>query len=162
MRRSLIYKLTVPLLIILLLVSLTGSIMQIMPRTYTGYDSGKTITVKKGEVFRVKLAENPSTGYAWEMTTSDGLKRISDRYVANDVAGRIAGAGGVRTWDIRAMEEGSQKLYGTYRRPWEPARSSDETFELKINVIGGGLLSRLRENIQSVKPMIDLRQLSFK
>ena len=37
-----------------------------------------TVVVKLNSRFALELAENPSTGYAWNLTTTDGLRIVSD------------------------------------------------------------------------------------
>jgi len=104
---------------LILLVSLTLA-MAPAPAlgTYAGSDNGKAITVKSGETFTVKLDENPTTGYSWNMTVGDGLKVVSDRYVANKTG--LIGSGGYHVWTIQATKAGTYQIKGVYKRPWEP------------------------------------------
>ncbi len=46
----------------------------------TEADNGTSISLKKGENFTLKLRENPTTGYSWELYLSEGLSIISDEY----------------------------------------------------------------------------------
>lgn len=101
-------------------------------------DDGATVTIKKGEALRVTLPENPSTGYSWDLSLSDGLYLVNDQYVPDETGIRRVGAGGVHTWDIRATGIGSQQITAVYRRPWEVGVAPEKTFTLNVRVSGGG------------------------
>jgi inhibitor of cysteine peptidase len=102
---------------------------------YSGGDNGKTITVNNGETFTVKLDENPTTGYSWNMTVGNGLQIVSDRYVPNST--HLLGSGGYHEWTVKAVGNGTHKISGIYKRPWEPATGSEQRFTLTVKVVGG-------------------------
>jgi inhibitor of cysteine peptidase len=104
------------------------------PKTFTEGDNGSLAVIKKGETFNVILAENPSTGYSWNMTVSDGLNVVSDRYIPP--AQQIPGRGGRHEWTIQAIKPGQQKVRGIYKRPWEPLYYNETTFRLDLEVTG--------------------------
>ena len=78
------------------------------PSTFTADDNGKSVTVNTGETFWIKLPENPTTGYAWDLMLSDGLTRMSDKYEPADRSGLKVGVGGTHSYEIKAMKNGSQ------------------------------------------------------
>ena len=43
-------------------------------KVITENDNGKTIYLNKGDIFSLKLKENPSTGYSWKLSLSKGLR----------------------------------------------------------------------------------------
>jgi inhibitor of cysteine peptidase len=88
---------------------------------YTGEESGETVNETLGEEFNVRLEENPTTGYSWNMTASDGLERVGDEYIPSNPSGQIAGSGGIHSFSYMAIAPGLQSLHGEYRRPWVPA-----------------------------------------
>ena len=76
----------------------------------------------KGNVIEIRLVENPSTGYGWELNLTDGLQLVSNEYkpptaLPNDI--KIFGGAGVRIYRIEATGFGSQSITETYKRPWE-------------------------------------------
>lgn len=119
-------------------VAATASGALLPDKAYGADADGTTVSLKKGEALRVSLPENPSTGYSWDLTLSDGLYLVSDRYVADDTGIRRVGAGGIHTWDIRATGIGSQQINAVYRRPWEANVAPEKTFTLNVRVSGGG------------------------
>jgi inhibitor of cysteine peptidase len=88
---------------------------------YTEEDSGKTVNETLGEEFNVRLEENPTTGYNWNMTASDGLELVGDQYIPSNPSGQIAGSGGIHSFSFKTIASGIQTLHGEYRRPWVPA-----------------------------------------
>jgi inhibitor of cysteine peptidase len=88
---------------------------------YTEEDSGSTVREALGEDFNVRLAENPTTGYSWNMISSEGLELVRDEYIPSNSSGPIAGSGGIHSFSYKAAETGEQTLHGEYRRPWVPA-----------------------------------------
>ena len=92
-----------------------------------------TVVVKLNSRFALELAENPSTGYAWNLTTSDGLRVVSDEYVAPG-SGNAVGAAGTHRWEFDAIAEGLQQIDGVYTRSWEKTTSDEDTFAVEIAV----------------------------
>jgi inhibitor of cysteine peptidase len=88
---------------------------------YTEEDSGRTVNENLGEEFSVRLAENPTTGYQWNMTAADGLEPIRDAYIPSNPSGQIAGSGGIHSFTYKAVATGVHNIHGEYRRPWVPA-----------------------------------------
>lgn len=101
----------------------------------TEADNGKTINVNQGNIFILKLNENPSTGYSWQLSLSSGLKLLSDNYYSSQSSGPrpIVGAGGYHLWIIQAKSKGSQQVEATYKRPWE--QDGVQTFKLNVVVV---------------------------
>jgi predicted secreted protein/putative hemolysin len=100
---------------------------------FTEADNGKTEDVIQDTQFGVVLAENPSTGFAWNATLSSGLELQSDDYQDDTSAGRV-GAGGNHTWVINVKEPGDQKFSAVYKRSWEPVRGNETTYSINIRV----------------------------
>lgn len=127
-------------LLVLPLIMLVSLMLAMAPAlamgTYTGSDNGKAITVKSGETFTVKLDENPTTGYSWNMTVGDGLKIINDRYVANKTG--LVGSGGYHIWTIQATKPGTYKVAGVYKRPWEPLTGGEQKYSLSVSITAAG------------------------
>lgn len=87
---------------------------------YTEEDDGKTVSQKLEGEFGIRLAENPTTGYSWNLTVPEGLLLISDEYIPSLPAGGMVGSGGIRAFSLKATEKGEHAVHGEYRRPWVP------------------------------------------
>jgi inhibitor of cysteine peptidase len=122
------------------------------PQSFTADDNGKSVTVNAGETFWVRLPENPTTGYAWDLMLSDGLTRMSDKYEPADRSGLKVGVGGTHSYEIKAVKNGSQAVNGSYRQAGNQSSDGLETYSLNVNVVEGGPLSGI---LHLTLPVID-------
>ena len=99
--------------------------------TFTESDNGKTISVTRGQVVKVQLDENPTTGYRWATSISSGIQVTGDTYAAS-TSGRM-GAGGVHTWTLKITGTGDQHFDADYKRSWEPG--SADSYSIHFVVI---------------------------
>jgi inhibitor of cysteine peptidase len=99
--------------------------------------NGKNATVKLNETFRVSLEGNPTTGYLWNASVSKGLTILNPNgtYTQNPAAANMTGVGGVFTWDVKAITNGTQTFSAIYKRPWENATVNDTKFNLTLKVV---------------------------
>lgn len=95
-------------------------------------DNNKTVNVKSGETFTVTLEENPSTGYAWNISVTSGLTIINDTYLPTNTS--LVGAGGLHEWQVEATDTGDQQFSGIYMRPQAPIDGNETAYVLKVNV----------------------------
>ena len=82
--------------------------------------------VRTGEVFKVVLKSNQSTGYSWHWENQSKesiLDSVYVDYVLKDRA--ITGAGGNEIWEFRAKRKGKQEVIMVYKKPWEEAGKAD-------------------------------------
>jgi inhibitor of cysteine peptidase len=101
--------------------------------------NGKTIQIKQGDSIYLRLKENPSTGYSWQLSLNKGLSLLSTRYYPPDSSKSsqrlIVGAAGIHLWKIEAVARGSQQVKGIYRRSWEKVTGREQTFILTVKVV---------------------------
>jgi inhibitor of cysteine peptidase len=93
-----------------------------------------TIYVNQSNIITVKLPENPTTGYQWNLTTTADLSVMNDTYVASDTTGKMVGSGEIHVWDISAVAQGEQKIAAVYKRSWEPLAGNETTFSMTVMV----------------------------
>ncbi|MDP3564258.1 MAG: protease inhibitor I42 family protein [Methanoregula sp.] len=93
-----------------------------------------TVTVQQGSIITVRLPENPTTGYRWNLTTTPGLQVTGDTYVSSDTTGKLMGAGGTRIWEIKAAVPGEHKINAVYMRSWEPVSMNETGFSMTVIV----------------------------
>ncbi|MCU0629542.1 MAG: protease inhibitor I42 family protein [Methanoregulaceae archaeon] len=92
-----------------------------------------TITMGLNNTFILKLDENPTTGFQWNLTTSPGLVVTADTYQPSSP--QLMGSGGVRSWDLKAVQAGNQEIKAVYKRSWEPVTGNETTFILTVTVV---------------------------
>lgn len=106
-------------------------------KVVTEENNGTTINLENEETFYLRLKENPTTGYSWQLNLSEGLSLISDEYIppeSKESKQPLVGAGGVRLWEIKAVSEGSQQITGIYKQSWENETGKEDNFTLNIEV----------------------------
>lgn len=86
----------------------------------------------KGKNFTIELESNPTTGYEWEYSLDkEGIVEVEkDTYVPDENSNELVGAGGIQTYEIKGLKEGSVTLTLVYKRSWE-----DDTIETKKYVL---------------------------
>lgn len=94
-------------------------------------DNGKTVTVNDGSMISINLSENPSTGYAWNVSSTSGLTVANDKYTQG---ASMPGASGTHEWTIKVTGKGEQQFTAIYKRPWESLTGNESTFTITINV----------------------------
>jgi inhibitor of cysteine peptidase len=90
-----------------------------------------------GTVIQLSLAENPTTGYQWNLSVTPGLSMVGDRYVPDDPTGKLVGSGGTHVWSLETTGEGRQVVTGIYQRSWEASSGNPPDFTLTLEVSGG-------------------------
>lgn len=107
--------------------------------TVSETDHGQLIKVDLGSQIAVRLPENPSTGYQWELELPQDtvLKLETDTYQPPSAS--VPGAGGIRVWKFRARSAGIALIRLRLRRPWEGEHAL-QIFEVTVHVgTGSGL-----------------------
>ena len=94
----------------------------------------KVMNVRKGEVFKIILKANHSTGYSWQWENKSKnsiLDSVYMQYTLSDKA--ITGSGGNEIWEFKANKKGQEKLIMVYKRPWEEGKGIERR-EIYIKV----------------------------
>jgi inhibitor of cysteine peptidase len=94
--------------------------------------NGSTVQLRVGDDLELRLDENPTTGFRWNLDTSGSpaLASRGDRYDAP--AAGVAGAGGVHVWQFTAQHAGTGRMELSHRRRFGGA--AGRTFVLNIEV----------------------------
>lgn len=90
------------------------------------------LVVPMNEVIMISLAENPTTGYTWNVTLSEGLALLKDVYVQDEAEEGMVGVGGVHEWFIEAVEAGEQTFYGIEQQAQSEETGSEYTLKLIV------------------------------
>lgn len=101
---------------------------------YNESANGTTVAIPLGSTFTVWLKENPTTGYSWNVTVTDGLRITNNTYIP-PTSGLI-GAGGIHSWNVLTVKTGTQEFSGIYRRPFENVTGNETMYVLWCNVTG--------------------------
>ena len=100
---------------------------------FTVGDNGKTISLSLNQTIDIVLDSNASTGFIWNLVTEPDekiLEFVTQEYATSN---NLPGAGGVETWEFKAVGAGSTSLKLQYFRPFDPKDIQGE-FTLQIQV----------------------------
>lgn len=98
---------------------------------YTQDDSGRTVTAAVGDTITIWLSENPSTGYEWAATSSDGLQPLESRYEGPSPSPASVGTSGKRVFAYEVTASGRQTVWATYERSWEIEPAGEFTLTIE-------------------------------
>lgn len=98
-------------------------------------DAEKTNPLSVGDIGRVTLAGNPTTGYTWHCEISDQavMTQVSGSYTADEANG-LVGVGGTYLWSFKAQKAGNATITFRYYRDWEGPQAAAQTVAYKITV----------------------------
>lgn len=124
-------KILLPLLLALLLTSAPA----------WAANAGQTLVLKQGQVFKVTLAANHTTGYQWMLAKVPDpkvVKLVTNNYVPDKAEGpggkRPVGVGGKEIWTFQAMGQGRVLISLHYVRPWEKDKAPVKSRSLEVEV----------------------------
>ena len=115
----------------------------VSPRIATGEkfnlteaDNGKNIEVHTGDIIRITLESNITTGYSWEnadKVDKDILALDANDYVSDPNPEELDGVGGSTVIVYRALKPGKAKIDLVYLQSWEPSEF-DARFSVTVEV----------------------------
>jgi predicted secreted protein len=110
-----------------------------MPDVIVGEaDQGKPVEVRQGGLLRLRLPENPTTGYQWTMAADNPAVSALLSLVRKDFVaptGGAAGASGERELVFAAQAAGGARLRLVLKRPWLADTEADRRFEIGVTVV---------------------------
>jgi inhibitor of cysteine peptidase len=97
-------------------------------------DNGHEVTLAMGQILELSLAENPTTGFRWDLKTKaePACELVDSTF--NPPAGR-PGNGGTHRWQFRAVHSGNGEIELEYRRSWEKDAAPAKVYKLGVRVI---------------------------
>ncbi|MFH1847456.1 MAG: protease inhibitor I42 family protein [Candidatus Omnitrophota bacterium] len=95
----------------------------------------KMLDLRQGQVLKIALESNPTTGYQWVLY-KDKRKNIigevsEDKYVPKTDA---VGSGGIQTFRLKAMQTGQEEISLRYQRSWGTHSILAKKYIVQINV----------------------------
>jgi inhibitor of cysteine peptidase len=95
--------------------------------------NGKTIELAVGDQLEIHLAENPTTGFRWHLTTdgAPACERTADSFTAS---GTRPGAGGIHAWHFRAARQGQGRIEFGHGRSWRRDADPGRSFAVTVKV----------------------------
>jgi predicted secreted protein len=99
-----------------------------MPIEISEGDASAPRTLALGDGLVLRLAENPTTGYRWQLSQSGPgeLSLVEERFVAG-ADGAAPGAGGHRLVRFIGRRSGEVRVQAVLRRSWEAPDAAAQT-----------------------------------
>ena len=102
-------------------------------------DNGQAVTVRQGDEILLRLDENPTTGYRWELAPIDspavGFVRTDlDTTEPEREPDRRLGRGGTRAFRFDARAAGRARIALKYWQPWSGEDSVEGRFTIDVDV----------------------------
>ena len=102
----------------------------------TEQDNGKNIEVHPGDIIRITLESNITTGYSWEnadKVDKNILALDTNDYISDPNPEELDGVGGSTVIVYRALKPGKTKIDLVYLQSWEPSEF-DTKFSVTVEV----------------------------
>jgi predicted secreted protein len=93
-------------------------------------ENNTSVTAQKNSLFMIILEENPTTGYQWNVSHTDGLNITADSYIPSNPG--LPGAGGVHVWSVKATGDGDQAFNAAYERTWENTTTGNYLLNVQV------------------------------
>ncbi len=90
--------------------------------------------VERGEAVILRLPENPTTGYRWEVEYLDDAILEPPDSVFSTADQPAVGAAGIRTFNFQTRAPGVSPLRLILKRSWEPQQQALDRFEITVRV----------------------------
>ncbi|MBZ5525205.1 MAG: protease inhibitor I42 family protein, partial [Acidobacteriia bacterium] len=99
--------------------------------------NGRTIDLRLSETVEIRLSENPTTGFRWDLTEKGepACALRGDRFVP---AGGPPGASGQHSWTFQAVHLGECEVELVYHRRWQEKGTSARRFRVRLRVASDG------------------------
>jgi inhibitor of cysteine peptidase len=94
----------------------------------------RTVELPVGQVMELRLGENPTTGFRWQLK-SDGGPACALEGDTFQPKAAAPGGGGEHSWQFRGVRAGDCEIELLYRRRWENAPAS-RSFKVHVQVKG--------------------------
>lgn len=95
---------------------------------------GRVHEVDPGDSILLRLPENPTTGYRWEVEFFDNSILGPPDSTFSTSGEPSMGAGGIRTFTFEARSPGQTVLRLILKRGWEPQQQAIDRFEITVQV----------------------------
>ena len=97
----------------------------------TAYDKAE-VSAKVGDVIKITLNENTSTGYSWQIIDLPQQVELTEEIVIDDNPAGLVGAAHLKVFEFMIKESGALKIKLNYTRVWEKNTDNVKNFELIV------------------------------
>lgn len=95
-------------------------------------DDGRSLAVRLGDLVCLSLAENPTTGYRWDIEETSNILELQQDTYGSQVPAQL-GRPSTRVFVFRVAGAGLVKLRLRRWRPWQGESSIEERFSMDLH-----------------------------
>jgi inhibitor of cysteine peptidase len=104
-------------------------------RVYNDWDNGTLSTISPGDIVAIRLPENPTTGYQWDISGTSGIRIVEDSYIYPDPSSKMTGQGGWRHITVTPdSTSGKGSFAAVCKRWWEPETGAEKHYTLDFEI----------------------------
>lgn len=108
-------------------------------KTYslTYKDNNKSLIINIGDVIKITLDSNTTTGFSWNQKSElKILEKSDEKYLADKkgIASGMVGTGGQTVLEYKAVKKGKDTLILQYMQAWDKNTPPAKTFSVNISV----------------------------
>lgn len=92
------------------------------------------LVMNVGETLQFNVAENPSTGYQWQLLQPLKLFKTEEHYQQQDAEEGAVGVGGEKTFRFVAEKPGQELIELVHLRSWETNKQPEQQWQCRIRV----------------------------
>ncbi|HWP97643.1 MAG TPA: protease inhibitor I42 family protein [Syntrophomonadaceae bacterium] len=103
---------------------------------YSEEENGQQVLLKAGQLLKIALDSNPTTGYKWtiqKLPDSSFIHVQEVRYLPSQADLPLMGGGGRQYWTLKAVAPGRTSIQLRYSRSWESVPAL-RTYQLDIEI----------------------------
>lgn len=100
-------------------------------------ENNQTIKTAVGDIVRIRLKGNATTGYSWQFQITDiaVAGKVAEGYIPDNAPVGLVGSSGTFEYILKMLKDGQVTVIGYYYRPWEkPDKDKTEKVEYFIKV----------------------------
>jgi inhibitor of cysteine peptidase len=101
----------------------------------TAKDNGKSFSASLGNTIIIKIPENPTTGFRWELEEFDNNALEVQQSGFSAQSTTLTGSGGEKSFIIKTQKIGQTFIRLKLWRDWEGDSSVIERYEVNIEVL---------------------------
>jgi inhibitor of cysteine peptidase len=101
----------------------------------TAKDNGKSFSASLGNTIVIKIPENPTTGFRWELEEFDNSALEMQASDFSSKSTILTGSGGEKSFTIKTKQIGQTSISLKLWRDWEGDSSVIERYEVNIEVL---------------------------
>lgn len=92
------------------------------------------MVMKVGESLVFNAAENPSTGFQWQLVQPLKLFKVEESYLASEAEEGMLGVSGEKSFRFHAEQPGQELIELVHVRAWETPQQPEQQWQCRVRI----------------------------